>query len=269
MSRFAISCGLLLLASTPLFADDSAALKGAWQCQEEGGPYSLEFQGEDQLIYNGQPTRYQLSPGILMVEEEYGPVGYFYQLQEGVLSILSPDGSVSQCRKQAAGAKPPRQAKQPSRLEAPAQATGQPQAVVPGVNWPVYARPQGATWSSSDPQALVYKFAGRWDKVSSNTLHNIYLKPDGSYEDSYEAGYSGTFSDQGGYQTGAWGVAGAEQGGGYWTIQGTLERGVITLVGRDGRRTVLNYRIHVRNGEYYNDEYFFNGEFYTVKYIYR
>jgi hypothetical protein len=256
---------LVATYSLPLQAADFSQLQGHWQCQEEGVSYSLEFQNASTLIYNGEATSYQLSPNVLMVQEEYGPVGYFYELQGGTLSFLSPDGSVSQCRKGGKAA--------PARPSTPSQQThtARPgQTLVPDQNWPNYARPQGdISWSSSDPQALLYKFAGRWDHVTTNTLTNLYLKPNGSYQDAYEAGYSGTFEDSGGYQTGAWGTAGAEQSSGYWTIQGTLEQGTITLMGNNGSRTVMNYQVHVKNGEYYGGEYFFNGRLHSVKYIYR
>lgn len=135
---------------------------------------------------------------------------------------------------------------------------------------PPYQRPPGrSTWEDSSPEKLLYKFAGRWDSATSNTLHNIYLKPDGSFEDSYEAGYSGQFVDQGGFQTGHWGATGNEQAGGRWTIQGTLRQGIITLIGRNGKRTEYRYQVHCRGNECYGSEYFFNGKLYTVKYIYR
>jgi hypothetical protein len=95
------------------------------------------------------------------------------------------------------------------------------------------------------------------------------LKPDGSFEDSYEAGYSGQFADQGGFQTGNWGAAGNEQAGGRWTIQGTLRQGTITLIHRNGKRTNYRYQVHCRGSECYGGEYFFNGKLYSVKYIYR
>ena len=135
---------------------------------------------------------------------------------------------------------------------------------------PPYRKPSGTiTWEDSSPEKLLYKFAGRWDSATSNTLHNIYLKPDGSFEDSYEAGYSGQFVDQGGFQTGNWGAAGNEQAGGRWTIQGTLRQGTITLIHGNGKRTDYRYQLHCRGSECYGGEYFFNGKLYSVKYIYR
>jgi hypothetical protein len=135
---------------------------------------------------------------------------------------------------------------------------------------PPYQRPTGKiTNEDSSPGKLLYKFAGRWDSATSNTLHNIYLKPDGSFEDSYEAGYSGQFANQGGFQTGNWGATGNEQAGGRWTIQGTLRQGTITLIHGNGKRTNYRYQLHCRGSECYGGEYFFNGKLYSVKYIYR
>lgn len=135
---------------------------------------------------------------------------------------------------------------------------------------PPYHRPPGtSTWEDSSPEKLLYKFAGRWDSATSNTLHNIDLKPDGSFEESYEAGYSGQFVDHGGYQTGNWGATGNEQTTGRWTIHGTLGQGTLTLSYRNGKRTDYRYQVYCRGGDCYGSDYYFNGKLYTVKYIYR
>lgn len=262
-----LGAALIFFLAPAAQADDYSRLKGFWQCQEQGVPYQLEFQSPSKLLYKGEATTYELRDNVLVVQEEYGPVGYFYQLQGETLTFLTPYGGVSaQCQR----AKKPVIAAPSPQKQAPAPSGKHPaQAVVPGRNWPVYARPAGrVTMESTDPQALVYKFSGRWDHATTNTLSNLYLKPDGSYEEAYEAGYSGTFEDQGGYQTGNWGATGSEQGGGYWTIQGDLKKGVITLVGNNGSRREINYQVYMKNGEYYGD-YYFNGKLHTVKYIYR
>ena len=272
MSGFSLYIrGSFLLISTaitlPALAADFAALRGHWQCQEHGEAYTLEFSSNRVLLYNGISLNYQLGPDLMIVEEEYGPVPYYYQLQGEALIFPSLDGSVARCQR---AKQSPSTSSKPESQKTPEQSGAQTsQTVTPGRNWPVYARPAGrVAWDTTDPQALVYKFSARWDSATANTLSNIYLKPDGRYEDAYEAGYSGTFEDQGGYQTGAWGATGTEQGGGYWTIAGTLEQGVITLHGNDGNSQILNYRVYVSNGEYYGD-YYFNGKLYTPKYIYR
>ncbi|MCK5001931.1 MAG: hypothetical protein KAJ92_05430 [Gammaproteobacteria bacterium] len=253
-----------MFPSTAL-SSSSASLSGYWNCEEEGARYTLEFKTESQLVYNGQSLNYQLQDNVLLVQEEYGFTPYVFEIKKTGLTFLSPDGSVSRCQKGEAV-----QASKPTKKPSTAKATTDVQTLVPGRNWPAYVRPSGnVSWESSDPQALLYKFSGRWDNYSGSTLSNIYLKPEGSFSDSSETSYSGSFSDQAGYQTGAWGTVGQSQGGGYWSIKGTLSRGVITLVRSNGQHKVINYQVHVKNGEYYGGEYFFNGALHSVNYIYR
>ena len=215
---------VFLLGSPGYTMEGYALLKGFWLCQEEGEQSTLEFKSKTELIYNGQVANYQLLPNAFRVIEISGPMDYYYEYREGTLVILSPDGSLTYCRK---AKKPSVQAQQPAQPQTKAQ------------GWPpAYQRPPGrTTWEDSSPEKLLYKFAGRWDSATSNTLHNIYLKPDGSFEDSYEAGYSGQFSDQGGFQTGNWGAAGNQKTDGRWTIQGTLRQGTINLIYRNGFRS--------------------------------
>jgi len=251
-----ITTGLLLGLSPLAAADDYAQLNGFWQCEEEGERTTLDFRSPDTLFYNGVSAQYQLGNGVFRVQEEYGPADYYYQFQQGTLVILSPEGYVTQCRKgkRPATSPPP-----------PAQGKSSPSG------WPPpYQRPSGrSSWDDAEPAKLLYKFAGRWDAATTNTLHNLYLKPDGTYEEAYESGYSGTFTDQGGYQTGNWGAAGAEQARGHWSIQGSLRKGQITLIDNNGKRNVYQYQVHCQGNECYGSEYFFNGKLYSVKYIYR
>lgn len=257
---------LFLLLISPLArADQFAQLKGYWQCQEEGESVTLEFMSRQQLLYNGQAVNYRHVPGAIQVQEEYGLVNYLYTVEGNFLVILSPDGSVTQCYK----AKKPKQARtQPKSGEG----TSPPnQTQSHGQGWPPpYARPPGRVDEyNPDARALLYKFAGRWDHVTSNTLTNLYLKPDGTYEEAYESGYSGVFNDQGGNQTGNWGATGAQQARGRWKVVGNLRQGKLYLEDQSGRLHVFPYQVHIKGGEAYWGEYFFNGRFYSVKYIYR
>ena len=133
---------------------------------------------------------------------------------------------------------------------------------MPGPDWPAYERPMGTiSEDAPSPQALLYKFAGRWDHASPSTLTNIYLGPDGTYESSYESSYGG--------EEGDWLAAGNEQDRGQWMIEGSLREGVLTLIAPNGDRAAYRYQVHVRDGETYWSEYFFDGDLYTVNYIYR
>lgn len=256
---------LVLLLIQPLaFADDYAQLKGCWQCQIDGERIALEFTSRQKLLYNGEAYNYQLAPGIIQVQEGYSLENYFFKMEGGLLFVQSPDGSIMQCER----AKRPQQAKVKRKAITPSKHTyTQPT----DQSWPPpYIRPQGRI-SEQNPssQALLYKFAGRWANVTRNTLTNLLLKPDGTYEEAYEAGYSGVFKDQGGYQTGHWGATGAQQGRGRWKVAGSLRQGKLFLVDQNGTENVYTYQVHIRGGEVFWGEYFFNGRLYSVEYIYR
>ena len=257
---------LILLLTQPLaYADEYTKLKGCWQCQEDGLQSTLEFKSRKQLLYNGQAASYQLAPGVLLVQEERGLANYFFKLEGDFLLILSQDGSVTQCQK----VQKPKQAETQKKSKKGTSPTTPPQSH--DQYWPPpYVPPQGRIDEyNPSAQALLYKFAGRWDHVTSNTLTNLFLKPDGTYEEAYEAGYSGVFKDQGGYQTGNWGATGAQQGRGRWKVVGGLRQGKLYLVDQNGRESVYNYQVHIRRGEVFWGEYFFNGKLHSVKYIYR
>jgi len=255
----------LLIISPSAWADSFAQLKGYWQCQEDGLQSTLEFKSRQQLSYNGQAASYHLAPGVLQVQEEQGLANYIFEIEGDFLLILSPDGSVTQCQK----AKKPKQTKtqqKPSKDTSPtAQKPSHDQA------WPPpYVRPQGQIDEyNPSAQTLLYKFAGRWDNYSGNTLTNLFLKPDGTYEEAYEAGYSGVMKDQGGNQTGSWGATGTQQARGRWKAVGGLRQGKLYLVDQNGRQGIISYQVHIKGGEIYSGEYFFNGRLYSVKYIYR
>ena len=247
-------------------ADSFAQLRGFWQCQEEGLQSTLEFKSRKQLLYNGQTASYQISPGgVLQVQEEQGLASYFFELEGNFLLILSPDGSITQCQK----AKKPKQTKTQQESSKDTSRTAETKSHDQA--WPPpYIRPQGRIDEyNPGASALLYKFAGRWDHVTSNTLTNLFLKPDGTYEEAYEAGYSGVFKDQGGYQTGNWGATGTQQARGRWKAVGGLRQGKLYLVDQNGRQGVIPYQVHIKKGEIFWGEYFFNDKLYSVKYIYR
>jgi hypothetical protein len=257
---------LSLLFSLPYArADDFARLKGYWRCQEDGQQSTLEFSTQQQLLFNGQAAGYQLAPGAILVQEEHGLASYLYTLEGNFLVILSPDGSITQCQK----AKKPKQVKTQQKSGKNTSPTSG--AKSSNQTWPPpYVRSQGPIDEHNpDAQTLLFKFAGRWDHVTSNTLTNLFLKPDGTYEEAYEAGYSGQFTDQGGYQTGNWGATGAQQAQGRWKIVGSLRQGKLYLVDQSGRTSAIPYQVHIKGGEIYWGEYFFNGRLYSVKYIYQ
>ena len=115
----------------------------------------------------------------------------------------------------------------------------------------------------------MYKFAGPWDHVTSSTLTNLFFKPDGTYEEVCESGYSGAFKDQGAYRTVNWGATGAYQGRGRWKVVGGLgQASSIWWIEMVGRMYAVSKSISGEERSF-GGEYFFNGRLYSVKYIYR
>jgi hypothetical protein len=249
---------LAMLFILPMaWADEYNRLEGCWQCQEDGEQTMLEFKSRQQLLYNGEGFRYRLSAESIRIQEESEFVDYAFMFEGDILIILSPYASVMQCRKT-------KKAPQTSTKQKPGkQAAPSPKTEFSDPSWPPpYVRPQGLIDENNpSPALLLYKFAGRWDYVTGNTLTNLFLKPDGTYEEAYEAGYSGVFKDQGGYQTGHWGATGSQQERGRWKADGSLREGKLYLINQNGEEIVYHYQVHIKGGEVYWGEYFFNGRF--------
>jgi len=261
----AVTISAILFIRPMAWADDYNRLEGCWQCREDGEQTMLEFKSRQQLLYNGEAFKYQLTAESIRVQEESGFLEYAFTFEGDILIILTPYGSVIQCRK--VKKTPQAETKQkPGKQNSPS-----PKAWSDDKSWPPpYVRPQGPIDENNPgPALLLYKFAGRWDNVTSNTLTNLFLKPDGTYEVAYEAGYSGVFKDQGGYQTGHWGATGSQQEQGQWNAVGSLREGELHLINQNGEKKIYHYQVHIKGGEVYWGEYFFNGRFYSVNYIYR
>jgi len=96
MTRFT---GLLVLMWPLLVGAAEQGLLGKWQCQSDEGAVSLEFQSRDRLLYDGEPSRYTLQPGVILVDEEFGPVAYRYRLQNNQLAVVFPEGASLQCQR--------------------------------------------------------------------------------------------------------------------------------------------------------------------------
>jgi hypothetical protein len=260
----ALASILLLIFIPNAFADQG--LPGHWSCTHNNNRHSLEFISANQLRFDGAVSNYMMMFGSMLVEEDGEVVAYALNQQKDDLVITNPDGSITRCKRGRAEPITP----SITQPYSPAQAQSQQPGQQP---WPRYAKPPtppgGYTGNETGIEYLVYKFAGRWDYYSGNRLINRYFKPDGSYEDSYEAGFSGELQDQYGFQSGNWSAVGKERGSGSWYPVGTLHQGKIFITKGNGSQEVLDYRILYKNGQYYTADYYFNGDLYSVKYIYR
>lgn len=110
---------------------------------------------------------------------------------------------------------------------------------------------------AGDPN-LVQHFSGEWAWTNGYRTEWMTFYPDGTYTDQYEAGYSGNFTDAGGNVTGNWGTAAQESNRGRWTVQGTKDAGVITVLKSDGDQVRYDYKVYVERGEKFYWEYLFN-----------
>ncbi len=109
---------------------------------------------------------------------------------------------------------------------------------------------------------LMSHFAGKWTTFTTNTSTDIYLYPNGIYSEYYEASYSGNFQD-GGTNTGNWGASNQSNDTGKWTIKGNREKGTIIINMPNGDQSVVEYQVHIENGQTYYGEYWFNGSLYS------
>ena len=91
-------------------------------------------------------------------------------------------------------------------------------------------------------QGLMQQMAARYYGYQGSTETKTALCPNGSYYDTSESSYSGSGSDSLGNQTMAWGAASQGQGGGTWTVQGSVQQGVISVAYSGGNVTRINYR---------------------------
>jgi len=110
---------------------------------------------------------------------------------------------------------------------------------------------------------LVRHFSGEWAWTSGYRTSWMTFFPDGSYSDQSEASYSGNMSDGSGNVTGNWGVAGQDSNRGRWSIQGTIDSGVITVINPDGSQNRYEYSVFIERGEKYYREYMINGYHYS------
>ncbi|MBN1133268.1 MAG: hypothetical protein JXR52_06135 [Bacteroidales bacterium] len=114
---------------------------------------------------------------------------------------------------------------------------------------------------AGDP-TLVKHFSGEWAWTNGYRTEWMTFYPDGTYTDQYEAGYSGDFTDGGGNITGNWGASAQDSNRGRWTVQGTKDAGVITVLKSNGDQIRYDYRVYVERGEKFYWEYLFNNYHY-------
>lgn len=97
-------------------------------------------------------------------------------------------------------------------------------------------------------------FVGLWQSWGRNTDRKVELRADGSYFDNsvYSFSSSDAYSDLS--------YASQNQAAGRWSVRGTKEQGVITLIHNEGGQDQIPYRVHRENGRVYWREYYFGDQ---------
>jgi len=97
----------------------------------------------------------------------------------------------------------------------------------------------------SDP-ALQQAMAGEYYSYSGSTERKLMLCPSGTFFDSRESSYSGSF----GTGQGGWGAASAGAGSGSYAIQGNQQSGTITFSYKGGKKSTARYQSTGERGCY-------------------
>ena len=280
---------LIHLNSRPigLFSVSAALAQSAGEIGGEGWGFTFkptmgwkQVGGEDGLIILGHDT----IPGMILIypHQEANMAGLKNQMLEGVYEEdlqLKIDSQLKQITDTAvaadySGIAGPEQAK--ARGVGNLSPYGGGGAYILAVTTAAQYTPQHTEAAEAiaknmhflkiDSSRLIQKFAHRWTHLSSSGYRqtDLYLYPDGRYADTFEASYGGQYNDKYGNQTGNWGAVGTEQACGSWTVRGNFQTGQILIKKNDGSESVLNYEVHVKNGETYWGEYYFNGVMYFI-----
>jgi hypothetical protein len=97
----------------------------------------------------------------------------------------------------------------------------------------------------SDP-ALQQAMAGEYYSYSGSTERKLMLCANGTFFDSRESSYSGSF----GTNQGGWGAASAGAGSGNYAIQGNQQSGTITFSYKSGKRSTARFQSTGERGCY-------------------
>jgi len=127
-------------------------------------------------------------------------------------------------------------------------------------NQPGQANQQVQTQSAGNLSQI---FTGSWVTVTKNTQTSYRLFADGTFSTNYESSYGGNFSNQYG-NTGSWGTANNTDGRGRWSVQGTPDKGRLTLQPAGEAPFQVPYQVHYENGKRFSREYYFDGVLYQV-----
>jgi len=210
---FAVSTLLFFSFQTAAIGQGKASLIGSWLIAGPAGPINLVFESKNRLIFDGEPAKYTVAPGILRVDDGEEVVDYPYVLTDDLLTITFPEGFKMQFKR---------------TKSAPA----------PIVKNELGRAPNGTT----DNTKLASEISGIWWGYSGSTERKIGLCPNGRYQDYSESSYSGSSRDSLGNPSTNWGTASQRGGSGTWVIQGSYQEGTISVRYSNGNAATIKYR---------------------------
>lgn len=190
-----------------------ASLIGAWQSAGPAGPINLVFESKSRLVFDGEPAKYTLVPGVLRVDDGEEVVDYPYILAGDVLTITFPEGFKMQFKR---------------TKSAPAPTAKN--------------EPEGSSSAGVENSRLASEISGIWWGYSGSTERKIGLCPNGRYQDYSESSYSGSSKDSLGNPSTSWGSASQRGGSGTWAINGNYQEGIISVRYSNGNTATIRYR---------------------------
>jgi hypothetical protein len=208
-----VSVLLFFCFLTAALGQAQPSLIGAWQSAGPGGPIHLVFESKNRLIFDGEPAKYALSPGLIRVDDGQSVINYPYILSGDLLTITFPEGFKMQF-------------KRTKGAPAPSAKTGN----------------TGSSSAEVESSKLASEIAGVWWGYSGSTERKIGLCPNGRYQDYSESSYSGSSKDSLGNPSTSWGAAGQRGGSGTWTIKGSYQEGIISVHYSNGNVTTIQYK---------------------------
>ena len=87
-----VSALIIFCLQAAAFGQGKPSLIGAWQSAGPAGPISLVFESNNRLIFDGEPAKYTLAPGILRVDDGDEVIDYPFILAGDLLTITFPEG---------------------------------------------------------------------------------------------------------------------------------------------------------------------------------
>jgi len=191
-----VSALLFFSFQTAVIGQGKESLIGAWQSEGPAGTINLIFESKNKLIFDGEPAKYTLAPGILRVDDGDEVIDYPFILAGDLLTITFPEGIKMQFKRARS-------------------------SQAPTVKNEAGRSPSAA----ADSSKLANEISGIWWGYSGSTERKIGLCPNGRYQDYSESSYSGSSKDSLGIQAPAGEAPVKGEDRVHGPLRGTIKKG--------------------------------------------